>query len=104
LESIQHSFHFLDSQETKTRPIIVVSQPQGSNNVIVVAPISSKIVQEDVDFSLHHWSGEGLLRPSVARVHRVTAMLQSDLIAEIGELIQEDKQFLQTALKRLLNL
>ena len=97
-------FPFLDTQETKIRPVIVIGKPPGQHKVLAVVPISSRSALEDVDFPLRHWSDEGLLKPSVARVHRLTSMLQADLIAELGELDLEDKQNLQIALKQLLNL
>ena len=97
-------FPFLDTQETKIRPVIVIGKPQSQYKVLAVVPISSRSALEDIDCSLRHWSNEGLLKPSVARVHRLTTMLQADLIAELGELDLEDKQNLQTALKQLLNL
>ena len=97
-------FPFLDTQETKIRPVVVISKPYVWHKVLVVVPISSKSVSEEIDAALSHWSSEGLLKPSVARVHRLTAMLQTDIIAELGELVQEDKQSLQAALRRLLNL
>jgi mRNA interferase MazF len=97
-------FPFLDTQETKIRPVVVISKPQGQHKILTIVPISSKSVLEAVDVSLHHWSDAGLLKPSVARVHRLTTMLQADLIAELGGLTQDDVEDLQTALRRLLNL
>ena len=97
-------FQFLDSLETKIRPVIIIGRPQGRHKVLAVIPVSSKIMQEDVDVMLHHWADAGLLKPSIARVHRLTTMLQLDLIAELGELAQDDKQKLQNALRQLLNL
>ena len=97
-------FPFLDNQETKIRPVIVVSKPQGRHKILAVVPISSKNVLEAVDAFLHHWSDAGLIKPSVARVHRLMTMLQADLIAELGGLTQDDTEDLRTALRRLLNL
>ena len=97
-------FPFLDAEETKIRPVIVVGKPRGKHKIVAVIPVSSKNTLEDVDVMLRHWSDEGLLRPSVARVHRLTTMLQSDLIAELGELAEADKQNLQDAIRRLLTL
>jgi mRNA interferase MazF len=97
-------FPFLDTQETKIRPVIVIGKPHGQHKALVVVPISSKNVLEDVDAVLLRWPDEGLLKPSVARVHRLTTILQSDLIAELGELVGDDKKNLQSALRRLLNL
>ncbi|HEU5187276.1 MAG TPA: type II toxin-antitoxin system PemK/MazF family toxin [Candidatus Saccharimonadales bacterium] len=97
-------FPFLDAQEVKIRPVIVVGKPWGQHKVLAVVPISSKSELEDVDVALPNWSDEGLLKPSVARVHRLTTMLQSDLIAELGELTRDDKQNLQSALRQLFDL
>jgi mRNA interferase MazF len=97
-------FPFLDSLETKVRPLIVISKPQGQHKILVVIPISSKSPLEEIDITLHDWSDEGLLRPSIARVHRLTTMLQSDLIAELGDLARGDKQNLQDVLRQLLSL
>jgi len=97
-------FPFLDAQEAKIRPVIIIGKPQGPHKIVAVIPISSKSTLEAVDIALHHWSNEGLLRPSVARVHRLTTLLQSDLIAELGELAPDDKQNLRSALRQLLNL
>jgi mRNA interferase MazF len=97
-------FRFLDSSETKIRPVIVVSQPQGSHKVVVIVPVSSRRAREAVDVELAGWRDAGLLKPSVARVHRLTTMLQADLIAELGSLNQKEAQVLQTSLRKFLNL
>jgi mRNA-degrading endonuclease toxin of MazEF toxin-antitoxin module len=97
-------FPFLDSQETKIRPVIVISKPQGQHKVIAIVPVSSRPISEDTDIALAGWSSEGLLKPSVARVHRLTTMLQADLIAELGTLDRQDKQALQDSLRKILNL
>jgi hypothetical protein len=81
-----------------------MSKPQGSHKVIAIVPISSKPAREDVDISIVGWSDAGLLKPSIARVHRLTTMLQADLIAELGSLNQKEIQALQASLRRFLNL
>lgn len=97
-------FPFLDSQEAKVRPVVVISKPQGPHNVIAIMPVSSRLITETVDVVLSGWNSEGLLRPSVARVHRLTTMLQADLIAKLGILNEKDKQTLQNSLRSFLNL
>lgn len=96
-------FPFLDAQEVKIRPVIVVGKPQGQHKILAVVPITSKNTLEEVDVVLHHWSNEGLLKPSIARVHRLTTMLQSDLIAELGELAHDDQQNLRSAIRQMLD-
>lgn len=97
-------FPFLDNNETKLRPVIVISQPQGRHNIVVIIPISSQIKREGPDIILQQWSSAGLIKPSVARLHRLTTMLQSDLIAELGELQSKDIKSLKDAIRTFLEL
>ena len=98
------AFPFLDSGEDKIRPVIVISQPQGRHNVIAIVPVSSRTHKEPVDVTVSAWSNAGLLKPSVARVHRLTTMLQSDLIAELGKLDDLDIDNLCSGIRAFLNL
>lgn len=97
-------FPFLESQQDKIRPVVVISKPYGEHNVIAVIPVSSKTKQEKLDVVLGQWENEGLLRPSVARVYRLTTMLQSDLLSELGSLGQKDIATLQKSLRIFLSL
>ncbi len=97
-------FPFLDSEETKIRPVIVISKPQGPHKVVAIVPVSSRPTREEVDITVTEWDKAGLLKPSVARVHRLTTMLQVDLIAELGTLSWEDIRSLQVSLRKYLNL
>ncbi|HSW99662.1 MAG TPA: type II toxin-antitoxin system PemK/MazF family toxin [Patescibacteria group bacterium] len=97
-------FPFLDSGETKIRPVVVVSKPQGSHKIIAIVPVSSRLTREEVDVAITEWSKAGLLKPSVARVHRLTTMLQADLIADLGVLSVEEIRALQTSLRKYLDL
>lgn len=97
-------FPFLDSDKDKIRPVIVISKPHGQHNVITVVPVSSQDKKESVDIALRDWRKAGLVKPSVARTHRLTAFLQSDLTNYLGDLSANDKRSLQQALRQLLDL
>jgi mRNA interferase MazF len=97
-------FPFLDSEETKIRPVIVISKPHGPHEIIAIVPVSSRLTHEEVDVVIAEWSEAGLLRPSVARVHRLTTMLQADLIADLGALSPEEVRALQVSLRKYLDL
>lgn len=97
-------FPFLDTSEVKIRPVIVISPPIGKYNAIAVVLVSAKATPENVDVVLKHWKSENLLKPSVARVHRLTTMLQADLLAELGSLTKEDAKQLQDSLRKFLRL
>jgi mRNA interferase MazF len=97
-------FPFIDIEVTKIRPVIVLSKPCGPHRVVAVLPVSSQPTLEDVDVALTGWEKEGLIKPSVARVHRITTLLQSDLTARLGNLNPHDSTTLRTALRTFLNL
>jgi len=97
-------FPFLDTEGTKIRPIIVLSLAQSKHKIVAVVPVSSRLILEGLDVVLGGWKQEGLLRPSVARVHRLTTLLQSDLRSEIGVLEPDDIRLLQDEMRKFLSL
>ncbi len=68
----------------------------------MVIPITSSAEPEPIDVTLQNWQDVGLLKPSVARVHRLTAVLQKDLLEEIGSIAKNDQVNIRVALKELL--
>ncbi|HUD07014.1 MAG TPA: type II toxin-antitoxin system PemK/MazF family toxin [Candidatus Saccharimonadales bacterium] len=97
-------FRFLESDQYKIRPVIVVGQPYGVRQVLMSIPVTSSSEQEPVDVLLQNWRNSGLLKPSVARVHRLSAILQNDLLEEIGSIDKKDQAAIKSALKELLML
>lgn len=97
-------FPYIDKGSEKIRPVIVVSEPYGQYHVVAIVPVSSKSDRETVDLSLSCWESEGLIKQSIARTHRLTTMLQSDLNAELGILDSKDMKNLQSSLRKFLNL
>jgi len=97
-------FPFLEIRGEKIRPVIVISAPHSEHNIVVIVPISSKSGLEAIDVKLGYWQDEGLMKPSVARVHRLTSMLQSDLLAELGQLTERDAALVRKSLQKLLEL
>lgn len=97
-------FPFLESSEQKIRPVIVISKPYGEYKSIAVVPVTSKAKLEPVDVAISDWHDAELTGPSVARVHRLTTILQSRLAAKIGTLEAKDINKLKLALKQHLGL
>ncbi len=95
---------FLDSDESKVRPVIVVGNPQGKHGIVAVVPISSKPQRVAIDTPINKWSDTGLVRPSVAWVHRLTTVMQAGLSEELGILDPADQQHLRASLRSLLQL
>jgi mRNA interferase MazF len=92
----------LETEKNKVRPVIVISKPRSEHNIVIVVPVSSQAGQEDVDIALSDWQAEGLVKPSIARTHRLSALLQSELTSQLGELSANDLNKLLGALKKLL--
>lgn len=95
-------FPFLESDKDKVRPVVVVSKPHGQHNIVSVVPVSSQANQVDIDIVLQGWQDIGLLKASVARVHRLSPLLQSALTSQLGVLTAKDRNNLLEALKQLL--
>jgi mRNA-degrading endonuclease toxin of MazEF toxin-antitoxin module len=95
-------FPFVESEESKLRPVVVVGRPIGEYGITVVVPISSKLEVQAVDFLLDDWQASGLLRPSVARVHRITSIVQENIESYLGCLSATDKESMKDALRNLL--
>lgn len=67
-------------------------------------PISSSTNAESIDIVLENWQANGLLKPSVARVHRLSAILQEDLLEEIGSIDAKHQEAIKLALRKLLEI
>jgi mRNA-degrading endonuclease toxin of MazEF toxin-antitoxin module len=97
-------FPFLDSENYKIRPVIVISKPYGENNILAVVPVSSRAKPEIVDITIDDWSTAGLAKPSIARVHRLTTVLQSNLITRLGSITPGDSKKLQKVIRQFLEM
>ena len=97
-------FRFLESDQYKIRPVIIIGRPYGLRQILMVIPVSSLSKSESVDVLLQSWQDVGLLKPSMARVHRLSAILQEDLLEEIGLINEKDQASIKKALKKLLAL
>ncbi|MGB4777693.1 type II toxin-antitoxin system PemK/MazF family toxin [Microbacterium sp.] len=92
------AFPFVEGSGDKLRPVVVASRPAGPFGVLSVVPLSSSSDSVGGDFALRDWDQVGLRRPSLARIHRVTGLLQSDLRAYLGTLSDGDEARLRVAL------
>lgn len=97
-------FSFIESGAYKARPVVVVSQPRGEHKVMLCIPLSTNLTKEDVDVPIADWEFSGLLQPTVARVHRLTAILGSNILEYIGNLQQYDEDSIKSALQKVFEL
>jgi len=97
-------FQFLDSNTYKIRPVVVVGQPKGPHKIVLAVPLSSKTNHEDIDVIVEDWQASGLAKPTVARVHRLTALLGGNILETLGQLDEQDVESLKRALRQALKL
>lgn len=97
-------FRFVESDRFKLRPLIVISQTYGRFGILVAVPVSSTSSRESIDFEIIRWREAGLKKQSVARIHRLTAIPQTDLLEKLGDLNQSDVNKLRNSLKNLFDL
>jgi mRNA-degrading endonuclease toxin of MazEF toxin-antitoxin module len=95
---------FLESGGFKIRPIIVISKPRGRFHAVMAIPISTQIDRTDVDILLGDLAGTGLLKPSIARVHRLSAIAGTQVLEEIGSIDKKHQEVIKSALKELFKL
>ena len=95
-------FPFLKSADQKIRPVVIISKPTGKYRVLTAVPITSKIDRDEFDFEIKGWAEAGLIKLSVIRVHRISTILESRLVAELGSLPAGDIKKLQESLCKFL--
>ncbi len=73
---------FAESEVTKLRPIIVLSETFGKHKILIVAPLYSTKPNHrltgDITIS-EDYSNLGLLKPSTIRLHRMVSLPVSNL-------------------------
>lgn len=97
-------FRFIESGAYKPRPVVIVSQPRGEHKIVLAIPLSANMAKEDVDVSLEGWKSVGLIKPTIARVHRLTALLSSNVLEFFGQLEQQDISSIKKSLQETLQL
>lgn len=97
---------FIENNVSKLRPVIVISEPIGAHNVVLVAPIYSAKSEHKLkgDVAIPDaYNDLGLIRPSTIRLHRITSLTTSDLKEELGQAPVEIQKAAIAELNKLLN-
>ncbi len=69
---------------SKKRPALVIIDANDGD--VVVARITSRIVNTDFDVIINDWRVAGLLTPSIVRLHKIVTLELSLVNRKIGEL------------------
>lgn len=85
-------FPFDDLTATKVRPAVCLTDPIGSHRHVIVAFISSQILQAPAETDLvldlrrNDFAATGLRVPSVLRLHRLVTLTTAIFVRQLGEL------------------
>jgi mRNA-degrading endonuclease toxin of MazEF toxin-antitoxin module len=109
---LQYSIHlasvaFLETNRYKIRPVVVLTEPTGAFQTVLVAPIYSQQLSDQLASDimiLQNFSDYGLVRPSTIRLHRITELPLTDLKEQLGAVPAPDRAKLQTGLKSMFRL
>ena len=98
-------FPFTDQSGTKQRPAVVLSSSQYNQNHldVILAPITSQILQTIDEIRLANWKSAGLLKPSV--VKPVISSFDIVLVRrKLGALSNADRERVRAAFALILDL
>ncbi len=98
-EIVLLSFPFADATRVKRRPALVLLDTGDED--IVVARVTGQIVRGPFDVSLAKWRREGLLLPSVVRVHKVATLEKRLVERRLGVLTVDDLERVRAGIHRL---
>jgi mRNA-degrading endonuclease toxin of MazEF toxin-antitoxin module len=109
---LQHSIHlasitYLEGDRYKIRPVVVLAEPTGIYQTVLVAPIYSQQLSDQLISDImitQNFSDYGLVRPSVIRLHRITELPLVDLKEQLGTVPASDQVKLQTGIKNMFRL
>ena len=77
-------FPFTSGLGSKKRPALVIIDVNDGD--VVVARITSRIVNTDFDVIINDWRAAGLLTPSIVRLHKIATLELTLVNRKIGEL------------------
>lgn len=93
------SFPFTHLRETKKRPALILLNV-GDGDVLV-ARITSKIMDTDFDIAIREWKNAGLIFPSVVRLHKIGTIQEDVIEKKIGILPDKDWKNARAVIKKL---
>ncbi|MBA2243701.1 MAG: type II toxin-antitoxin system PemK/MazF family toxin [Gemmatimonadetes bacterium] len=92
-------FPFTDAVGAKQRPALILLD--AGDEDMLVARITSQIPVAQYDVNLSDWQQAGLLRPSVARVHKLATLERSLVKRKLGTLTSADWTRVRERIQRL---
>ena len=83
-------FPFSGSEQTRRRPALVLLDSGDAD--VLVARVTSQLRQDMFDVELADWRADGLLLPSVVRLHKLATIEKTLVTRRLGTLQSIDHQ------------
>ncbi|MFL5806737.1 MAG: type II toxin-antitoxin system PemK/MazF family toxin [Roseiflexaceae bacterium] len=93
------SFPFTDATGAKRRPALILLDL--GDDDIVVARVTSQLTQTNYDIELIDWQREGLLFPSVVRIHKLATLEKYLVERKLGKLTRRDWSRVRALIQQL---
>ncbi|KJS03662.1 MAG: hypothetical protein VR68_00685 [Peptococcaceae bacterium BRH_c4a] len=94
-------FPFSDLTGVKKRPALVLADIEGGHEIICLMLTSVQMKSEKYEYNIASWKEAGLLKPTVARIHRLFTLNQNMVHKKLGRLAAEEYTII---LQRVINL
>ncbi len=110
MKSLRYTVHlaqikFAESDQGKLRPIIVLSEPTGKFQTVLVVPVYSSVLTENLASDLAvdktKLATYGLVKESTVRLHRITELPITSLLETLGRVPPADQPILHQKLQTL---
>jgi mRNA interferase MazF len=85
----------------KQRPALVIADT--GDDDILLARITTQLYSSQFDFKLNDWQIEGLLAPSVVRLHKLATIEKRLISRKIGVLTPSDRFAIKPVLQKVIN-
>jgi mRNA interferase MazF len=89
-------FPFVSGGQSKRRPSLVVIDTGDAD--VVVARITTRTKQLQLDVPISDWAGAGLNSPSIVRLGKLAAIGKSVIVLKLGSLQPADRNRVATVL------
>jgi mRNA interferase MazF len=83
-------FPFSDLTGVKKRPALVLADIEDGHEVICLMLTSVELKSEKHEYSIINWKEAGLLKPSIARIHRLFTLHRNMVNKKLGRLVEEE--------------
>lgn len=83
-------FPFTDGKQYKKRPALVICDTEDGD--VLVCRITGQAYQTKFDFQLKEWKKNGLLLPSIVRVHKAASLDKQLVDGILGSISQSSKE------------